>query len=320
MRIHTNEKPFICPYPNCAKAFRQSSALKNHSNFHQRDSSFTCKQCNMNFFDKPTFNRHVREKHDLEYVYACSISGCGKHFKRKPVFKTHMQDKHEIMYNDYELSSHRVPAAPYVKAANGSRAIYHTNSSTPSKLSDALQNISLLQTNSASYGQGVYHSSSPSSYNANAVLLRDPYSKSSAAATYSPAPFNTNNSSDYVRYSHMSAAPELWLPSGGISLIPPTDTTYYNGQIVASELGADCMNLGIAFSPMAPPQRTPPNPSYIYTSGTSSGSPSGVGRAGSYSPHSSFSRASSSSPGSTGGNMYSFKPNYNGYVSPTSCY
>ena len=32
----------------------------------------------MNFFDKPTFNRHVREKHELEFVYACSVLGCSK--------------------------------------------------------------------------------------------------------------------------------------------------------------------------------------------------------------------------------------------------
>lgn len=110
MRIHTQDKPFSCPYPQCDKAFKQLSALRNHSNYHVRDRSFTCDICGINFFDKPTYNRHNREKHDLTYVFACGVRGCGKSFKRKPVLKGHMQEKHGIVLSDEEANNQRVYA------------------------------------------------------------------------------------------------------------------------------------------------------------------------------------------------------------------
>ncbi|KAI5119588.1 hypothetical protein M0805_005760 [Coniferiporia weirii] len=329
MRIHTNEKPFICPYPKCGKAFRQSSALKNHSNFHQRDNSFTCEQCKMNFFDKPTFNRHVREKHELEHVYACTVSGCGKSFKRKPVFKNHMQDRHSISCSDAETANHRVPAGPYIKGTNGSRAVHHSGpSSSLPRLSDALQSIRPPQAPGTVYNQGVYDNSSSSPYafgGVNDILLSDPYSKPSGA--YSAATFvqGSGAPSDYGRYGTTATAADLWLPAqGSVCLAPTMNTGYYNGQIVAAP-GAEYMNMGLAYSPAQSPQSvSPPHISFVYTSGTSSGS--GAGSAGSYSPNSSFSRASSSSPVSAAGsfgNPYAVKPSvaYNNYVPPTShCY
>ncbi|EJD01527.1 uncharacterized protein FOMMEDRAFT_21907 [Fomitiporia mediterranea MF3/22] len=297
MRIHTNEKPFVCPYPDCGKAFRQSSALKNHSNYHQRDTSFTCDQCNMNFFDKPTFNRHVREKHELEYVFACSIVGCGKHFKRKPVFKQHMQDKHSIVYNDQELLAHRVSAEPYLRAAHGSKAAYHSNLSPLPRLADALQSVHIhsAQPPAVQINSGVYYSSNPAVYgsnNADAVLLNDPYSTAkSVHATYAtPTSHYTQTFGDYAT-PYDSMPTNFWMPSGG-----PNDT-YFDGQIFGNMQPAGIPSAAptISLTPAPSPPHGSPNPSFMFSSSSSSGNTNG-GSMGSYSPHSSYSRASSASP------------------------
>mmetsp|Transcript_30357 Transcript_30357/g.73977 ORF Transcript_30357/g.73977 Transcript_30357/m.73977 type:complete len:233 (+) Transcript_30357:371-1069(+) len=39
MRLHTNEKPFVCTFPGCNKAFTWKSSLKSHQSSHGSDES-----------------------------------------------------------------------------------------------------------------------------------------------------------------------------------------------------------------------------------------------------------------------------------------
>ncbi|KAH8118655.1 hypothetical protein DFH11DRAFT_1568581 [Phellopilus nigrolimitatus] len=300
IRIHTNEKPFVCPRQGCGKAFKQSSALKNHSNFHSRDNAFVCSQCNLSFFDKPTYNRHVREKHELEYVFACSSPTCSKFFKRKTVFNKHMQDKHGIYCSDADVANHRVSAAEYVKTSNGSKSTFHRSSSPLPRLADALQNVRPPRMPSLTLNNGAYYTSSPASYalnNSASVHLRDPYTKPDNAFLSTPY-IQTSSSPDFCQ----------WTPSG--IPITPADAGYYNGQFMTGS-GSDFMGiapLNLTYSP-APLQQSVPYPPSLYSSGTSSGSTSGSAR--SYTPNSSLSRASSVSPVSATnslGNRYTLKP------------
>lgn len=319
-RILTYEftfRPYVCPYPKCGKAFKQSAALKNHSNFQyvynnqrrefcinmcylsERNQAFTCEQCQLNFFDKPTFNRHTREKHDLEFVFACSLAGCNKSFKRKSVLKAHMLDKHDILCNDEQLMSQRVSAGPYLKTSHAHKATQqhhqHSNSSPLPKIADLdfdlpPLNDSMYYLNPAMHGFG----------NAAPVLLNDPYS----GAPAKPAAFASYNgmSASMTQYSqapsacspasYSSVLPndfQMWLTSSG-----PNDAPYFNPALDASQLspyGSTVMP-SMTYSSSAP--RTSPNSSFVYSSGSSGNS--GQGRAGSFTPPTPYSRTASSSP------------------------
>ncbi|KAL5530074.1 hypothetical protein ACEPAF_6331 [Sanghuangporus sanghuang] len=303
MRIHTNEKPFVCPHPDCGKAFRQSSALKNHSNYHVRDTSFTCQKCQMNFFDKPTFNRHVREKHELEYVYACPVPGCGKHFKRKPVFKQHMQDKHAISPSDNELISRRVSAGPYLKAVTGSKAGYHSDPSPPSKFSEVTQSMRSPQMASLHLNGSVMFPSNPAVFGTDTsspVLLTDPYASVSRKAS---APTYTESMSHYAQppseYGFGAMPSDIWFPG--------SEGAIYDGQFLGINQYAAFMPMGppaISLSPAPSPPRGSPNPSsFLLSSGTSSGN-SGNGSPGSFSPHSRSSTISPVSPHNSPGSVH----------------
>ncbi len=42
MRTHTGEKPYICDYPGCSRAFTQSGQLKTHQRLHAGEKPFVC--------------------------------------------------------------------------------------------------------------------------------------------------------------------------------------------------------------------------------------------------------------------------------------
>lgn len=57
--VHTDEKPFVCTYPNCTKAFKRFYTLRHHINFQHDDSkSFTCDVCANIFSTQSKFKRH----------------------------------------------------------------------------------------------------------------------------------------------------------------------------------------------------------------------------------------------------------------------
>lgn len=204
-----------------------------------------------------------------------------------------MQDRHGVSYTDYELQSHRVSAAPYLKAAAGTRLSCSDTSALP-KLSDAIENVYNPHTSTA-YSNGI-RTSSPASYayGANSgVTLRDPYSKPALDLypnMYSQEMFNAV---EYSRYSPEVTGAGFWIqPSYGV----PTETAYYNGQIVPAPTMSYMGTPAMVVSP--PTGAVQPNVTYgVYPQN------SGTISAGSLSPHSS--RSSSSSPVSSLASLHS---------------
>lgn len=217
-----------------------------------------------------------------------------------------MQDRHGITYSDFDLQSHRVSAAPYVKGGANSRSSC-TNAAALPKLSDAIENV--YSPHSSFSPSNTVRTSSPASYaygTNNGVSLRDPYMKPTLDVF---APMYTQDMyspQDFQTYSPEVTA-DLWIqPSYGAM----TDSAYYNGQIFSTPPMGYMNAPTMVVSPpsggaSAPPPYTP------YPQGN------GAISVGSISPHSS--RSSSSSPVSSLSSLHTANkpvpaPSFQGFV------
>ncbi|KAF8582787.1 hypothetical protein K439DRAFT_1350553 [Ramaria rubella] len=83
MRRHTKEKPYICDFPGCGKAFAITGALTIHRRVHSGSKPFRCTFCNrqVSFSESSNLSKHVRT-HTGDRPYACTFPGCDKRFAR----------------------------------------------------------------------------------------------------------------------------------------------------------------------------------------------------------------------------------------------
>ncbi|KAH3774702.1 zinc finger protein 888-like isoform X2 [Dreissena polymorpha] len=101
IRSHTDERPYKCSC--CEKAYRKSSALKEHQRrVHLGEPvqkgkqpevlKFKCEICPKAFSAKGSFDRHLRS-HFNEYVFKCNI--CDKTFRHDSTFNRHKKYSHQ---------------------------------------------------------------------------------------------------------------------------------------------------------------------------------------------------------------------------------
>lgn len=69
MRSHTNERPFVCSYPGCEKAFARQHDRKRHEALHLDDNKpFKCLGCSKKFARIDGLTRH----HKSEIGQSCA--------------------------------------------------------------------------------------------------------------------------------------------------------------------------------------------------------------------------------------------------------
>ncbi len=62
-RIHTGEKPFQCPEPDCSKPFARSSDLRQHLLTHSEERRFECAECGAKFKSRKGWKKHELRAH-----------------------------------------------------------------------------------------------------------------------------------------------------------------------------------------------------------------------------------------------------------------
>lgn len=87
--IHSSDKPFVCPFSGCRKAFVSKGPLQQHLCSHLTDKLFMCHECDKALASPSSLRQHMIMHRGIR-PKRCSI--CSKRFHNMTVLQQHMDD------------------------------------------------------------------------------------------------------------------------------------------------------------------------------------------------------------------------------------
>ncbi|KAK4706171.1 hypothetical protein P7C70_g28, partial [Phenoliferia sp. Uapishka_3] len=154
-RIHTQERPFACDWPQCGRNFIQRSALTVHTRVHTGERPHECeyKGCQKAFSDSSSLARH-RRIHSGARPYQCHVSSCMKTFCRKTTLTKHLKRNHEGVSNTGGAGDELFKAHGYQHSSPSS------SPSTPSDFGDDTARFPNSHLGTPNSAHDVYYASS----------------------------------------------------------------------------------------------------------------------------------------------------------------
>ncbi|GAP89757.1 putative zinc finger protein 467 protein [Rosellinia necatrix] len=100
---HTEERNHVCPYEGCGKQFMTATRLRRHQLVHEGEERFRCRDfppCNQSFRKHQTLQRHIRTEHHRQSAFPCnhrddeSSPVCGQGFNTAATLRRHQERDH----------------------------------------------------------------------------------------------------------------------------------------------------------------------------------------------------------------------------------
>jgi len=89
--VHTDERPYVCDYEDCDKAYKARHQLKNHVNrFHKNKRPHACDICGKCYTLPIDVVKHKRFVHERPTPFACTWEGCLEKFHSESFLRRHM--------------------------------------------------------------------------------------------------------------------------------------------------------------------------------------------------------------------------------------